>query len=72
MWSFITLAVLYGLGLVFSIAIMVTNVLAGVTKEDGILIMIATFLFIWLISPFMMIEFIVKSIYHLIKKDKYE
>lgn len=67
MWFLIMLAALYILGLIFTIAIMVTNLKGGYTEEDGIVTKILVFIFTWILSPFMMIDLGVKGIYHRIK-----
>lgn len=61
------LAALYIFGLIFTIAIMVTNLKGGYTEEDGIVTKILVFVFTWILSPFMMIDLGVKGIYHWVK-----
>ena len=69
MWFLIMLATLYILGLVFTIAIMVTNLKRGHTEGDGVVTMVLVFIFTWILSPFMMIDFLVKGVHTLLKKD---
>lgn len=67
---FITLAVIYAIGLLFTVGLAVTNFRTGVVRDDSKSLVVFIYLLVWILSPALLIDFIWTTIRAALKRRK--